>query len=378
VSKTHTLLDLAHLGEEPVAEEPVETRALDDEDAWQELHDSMDTALSERLTVAFLGSASAGKDSAIKALFGVDFGQIDPVPGSTDEIRVAKLDLDGRFLLVNAPGFQDVRGSVDAKARQILDQVDVAIYLVNAEGGATAAIKQDLAAVRRRGHNERPTLVAINKIDLIRRNQREEFVTRTLEQLGADPEHAIATSFDPHPRLGIDPIGLDQVVEWIDGQLREQGKELLFAKYLFNKRLACAPIIKQASRRAAMAGAVPIPGADITAVTWIQVRMVEQITAVYGKKLDRDIILWMVGELLAGGSKGLVRKGVSALKTAGFIPGAQVAQAATAAIAGGISAAATHGIGQASMHYLESDSPPTLDELKVVFNQVAQPNLVAS
>ena len=72
--------------------------------AASEVHD----ALEQRLAVAFLGSASSGKDSAIRALFGIDFGQIDPIPGSTDRIRVAAVDAERRVLVINAPGTADL------------------------------------------------------------------------------------------------------------------------------------------------------------------------------------------------------------------------------------------------------------------------------
>ena len=52
----------------------------------------LDQALDSRLALAVVGPASAGKDAAIRALFGVDFGEIDPVPGSTETLRLAQLD----------------------------------------------------------------------------------------------------------------------------------------------------------------------------------------------------------------------------------------------------------------------------------------------
>ena len=116
---------------------------------------------------------------------------------------------------------------------------------------------------------------------------------------------------------------------------------------------------------------MPIPGADITAVTFIQVQLVEAISKVHSKKLDKDVILWMVGELLAGSSKGFIKKGVAVLKTAGWIPGAQVAQVATAALAGAVAAGATYGIGEAAIRYIQSDQKLDIGDLKQIFDTVA-------
>ncbi len=44
---------------------------------WEIAATEVEDALKRTLAVAFLGSASSGKDSAIRALFGIDFGQID-------------------------------------------------------------------------------------------------------------------------------------------------------------------------------------------------------------------------------------------------------------------------------------------------------------
>lgn len=330
----------------------------------------LQTQLRDRLALAVVGPASSGKDAAIRALFGVDFGEISPIPGSTETLRLADVDGDGRFVLINTPGFQDVRTEIDSVARKVLDELDLALFVVNAEGGATRAILKDLEQVRAR-RGGLPTLVCLNKIDLIRPLQRPDFIQRTVAQLGLDPEQVVATSFDPHPALGIGPIGLEEVVQWVDETLADSGNALLFSRHLRDKRLACQPLIKRAAKRAAVAGAVPVPGADITAVTFIQVKLVEELAAVHGKKLDKDVVLWMVGELLAGGSKGFIRKGVAALKTAGWIPGAQVAQVATAALAGAVAAGATYGVGEAAIRYIQSDQKLPIAELRQVFDNVA-------
>src|SRR5688572_15637614 len=91
--------------------------------AWEASEVALRDALGRNLTVAFLGSASAGKDSAIRALFGIDFGDVSPIPGSTDRIKVAPLDPEGRVLIVNAPGFGDIRGRVDQAAREALEHL---------------------------------------------------------------------------------------------------------------------------------------------------------------------------------------------------------------------------------------------------------------
>lgn len=323
--------------------------------------------LSQRLVVAFLGSASAGKDSAIRALFGIDFGQIDPIPGSTDRLRVAPMDAAGHVLLVNAPGFGDIRQSVDATARGVLESLDVAVYVVNADGGATIDERRDLDAIRALG---RPVLVCINKIDLIRPHQREEFVRTTLAQLAVSPNDAVVTAFDPLPALADEPIGVEAVIAWIHERLDDQGKSLLFAKQLRNKAAACEVIIASAAQKAALAGAIPVPGADMAAVTAVQVKLITDIAAVHEVRLDKDVAMFIMAEALAGTSKGFVRWALSAAKTAGWVPGAAVAELAASALGATIAGAATYGVGKAAVAYMGRNSI-TGSELRQVFDTEA-------
>ena len=335
---------------------------------WEVASDEVHAALQQTLAVAFLGSASSGKDSAIRALFGLDFGQVDPIPGSTERVRVAAVDADRRLLVVNAPGFGDLRDDVEAQARSVLDQLDLAVYVVNCDGGATIDERNDLAAIRALG---RPTLVCLNKIDLIRPEQREAFVRATLVQLGVQESDAVVTAFDPLPALSDHPIGVDKVVAWIHEQLETSGKALLFAKNLRSKVAACEAVIQAAARKSAMAGALPLPGADATAVTAVQVKLISDIAAIHGKRIDKDLVLFILGEALAGSSKGFVRWALRAAKGAGWIPGGQVSTIATSALGATMAGATTFGVGRATVAYMQRDGGLTGPELREVFDAEA-------
>lgn len=324
--------------------------------------------LGQQLVVAFLGSASSGKDSAIRALFGIDFGQIDPIPGSTDRVRVAPMDAARNVLVVNAPGFGDLRGSVEDAARGVLDHLDLAVYVVNCDGGATIDERRDLDAIRNLG---RPVLVCLNKIDLIRPHQREEFVQTTLVQLGVERADAVVTAFDPLPALADEPIGVDAVIAWIHAKLDEQGKSLLFAKQLRNKAAACEVIIQTAAQRAAMAGAIPIPGADMAAVTAVQVKLITDIASIHDVRLDKDVAMFILAEALAGTSKGFVRWALSALKAGGWVPGGAVAEIAASALGATIAGAATYGVGKAAVSYMGKNKQMSGSELRAVFDAEA-------
>lgn len=336
--------------------------------AWEQTTAELVSQLSGRLTLAFLGSASSGKDSAIRAIFGVDFGEISPIPGSTSTLKVIPLDDAGQVLLVNAPGFGDVRADVDQVARKALDDLDVIVYVVNCEGGATIDERRDLDAIRARN---RPVLVCLNKIDLIRLRDREAFIAATLEQLGVDRKDCVVAAFDPLPQLSPEPIGVGETTGWIYEQLSASGKALLFAKQLRNKAQACEPVIQAAARRASVAGAIPVPGADLAIVTAIQVKLIRDLAAIHGAGIDKEVALFIIGELLSGGMRGFVRWGAQALKAAGWIPGTQIVEAAILGIGALVSGATTYGVGKASVQYFQSGRTLDSSALRVVFDAAA-------
>jgi|GEM_PF-2323756 len=325
-------------------------------------------ALGQQLVVAFLGSASSGKDSAIRALFGIDFGQIDPIPGSTDCVRVSPMDAAGHVLVVNAPGFGDLRDGVEAAARGVLAHLDLAVYVVNCDGGATIDERRDLDQIKALG---RPVLVCLNKIDLIRPHQRDEFVRTTLVQLGVDKEDAVVTAFDPLPALADSPIGVEQVIAWIHHKLEDGGKGLLFAKQLRNKAAACEVVIQAAAQRAAMAGAIPIPGADMAAVTAVQVKLITDIAAIHEVRLDKDIAMFIMAEALAGTGKGFVRWALTALKAGGYVPGGAFAEIAASALGATVAGASTYGVGKAAVAYMGNNRQVGGEELRKVFDAEA-------
>lgn len=334
---------------------------------WEVAARDVDEAMRTAVALAFVGSASSGKDSAIRALFGVDFGQIDPVPGSTDRVRVAPIGGADQVLLVNTPGFGDVRTEVDRAARSVLEQVDAFLYVLNCDGGATTDERRDLAAVRA---FRRPVLVCLNKIDLIRPHQRDDFVRQTLAQLGADAAETVVCAFDPLPALADGPIGVDAVLAWIHESLGD-AKGLLVAKHARNRAVATEALIRRAARRAAAAGAVPLPGVDAAAVTAIQVRLVLDIAQVYGHPASKDVALFIVGEVMLSAGRGFLRWAVEAAQAAGWIPGGQAMLIATSALGATISGASTWGVGRAAVAYMERQGQITAPELRDVFDAEA-------
>lgn len=175
-----------------------------------------------RVTVGLVGSPSSGKDAAMAAIFGIETGNVNPVAGSTKSVEIRRLPRSTALHVVNTPGMGDVIEAVTEEARQVLDHIDVYVYLVNAQGGVQARELADFEACRRRG---RPVLVVVNKIDTLRPDDRDRFVADCRKKLGVTGEDLLAAAFDPLPQLSESPIGVDAVRAWLERHLEELGKD---------------------------------------------------------------------------------------------------------------------------------------------------------
>lgn len=182
---------------------------------------SLRMRVRHRITVGFVGSPSSGKDAGIKALFGVDTGNVSPIAGSTREVAVMEVEGATALFIVNTPGMGDVVESVTEEARQVLSHIDVFLYVLNAEGGVQRRELLDYGACLKSG---KPTLVCLNKLDLIRPKDKERYVEDARKKLHG-PRHLIECAFDPHPRIMPGPLGVEAIQAWLEQTLQGLGKD---------------------------------------------------------------------------------------------------------------------------------------------------------
>ncbi|MDP2313252.1 MAG: GTPase [Pseudomonadota bacterium] len=175
-----------------------------------------------RVTIGVVGSPSTGKDAAIKALFGIDTGNISPVAGSTKEVAIQRLPGATALFIVNTPGMGDVMEHVTEEARQVLDHIDLYLYIVNAEGGVQA---RELADYRRCVETGKPVLALVNKVDVLRPRDKDRYLEDARAKLGAPAANFLPVAFDPLPQLAPGPIGLEAVHGWIAARLVALGKD---------------------------------------------------------------------------------------------------------------------------------------------------------
>lgn len=179
------------------------------------------TILVNKITIGVVGDGSTGKDSLMKAVFGFD-SKIDPIAGSTDTAASYPLNERGNAVIINYPGFNDYRSSVDKYTDDYLHHTDVFVMVVDINRGIPGTDTEILKKLKR---FNKPILICLNKVDLPR-TQKDldnlELIAR--ERLPGYPH--IKTAFDPDPRLHQHPLGGKDVYEWIRNELIKEGKNV--------------------------------------------------------------------------------------------------------------------------------------------------------
>lgn len=127
--------------------------------------------------------------------------------------------------------------------------------------------------------------------------------------------------------------------------------------YPIFRRVACREIAHKIARQNGVIGLLPIPGADMPAITANQGRMVLNIAAVYGEEITLDRARELLGVLAAGfGLRALSRQIVKLVPVAGW------------AASGAIGYAGTLAMGRAAVLYFErggkEPEPGELSEIR--------------
>lgn len=178
--------------------------------------------VARRFTIGVVGPPSSGKDAALAALFGIRTGNVHPVAGSTKEVTVYLLPGTSGLQVVNTPGVGDVLERLTEEARNVLDQIDLFLFLVNSQGGVRTREKNEYLLCRSR---QRPVLVVVNKIDTLKPEDRARFINDVRLKLGLPAGSVVGAAFDPLPQLAPEPIGVDTVRAWLKVRLGEMGRD---------------------------------------------------------------------------------------------------------------------------------------------------------
>jgi GTP-binding protein Era len=123
--------------------------------------------------IALVGRTNAGKSTLLNELLGCKLAIVTPKPQTTrHRILGVETRPGAQFIFVDTPGMHDAQNLLGERmvkvANQSLSDADVVLWVIDAEAGLRA---EDERALPKLAADKRPVVVALNKIDRIKRPQ---------------------------------------------------------------------------------------------------------------------------------------------------------------------------------------------------------------
>jgi small GTP-binding protein len=229
-------------------------------------------ALGRKRRVAIVGPTNVGKSTLYNQLVQnkKDLAVVGPLPGTTKITQEANAAL---FSVVDTPGADAVgSGGKHEKhlAMDAAEQADFLVLVFDAIQGIKVTEQElfsDLATLKK------PTIVVINKIDLVERRHLEGVINQAAQNLGLKPEQI-------SPLAARDGKNLDKVLLAIAATEPEIVAALGQALPQYRWQLAWRAIVSAASISAAIALA-PLPIIDFIPLVVTQTVMVVSIARIY-------------------------------------------------------------------------------------------------
>lgn len=126
------------------------------------------TPSSDRIHIGIFGRRNAGKSSIINAITGQNLAIVSDIKGTTTDPVTKAMELLplGPVVIIDTPGLDD-EGELGLlriqKAYQVLNKTDIAVLVIDASVGMTAADEKILGRIQK---NQIPYVVVCNKADL--------------------------------------------------------------------------------------------------------------------------------------------------------------------------------------------------------------------
>ncbi len=306
-------------------------------------------ALGDKHTVAIIGPANAGKSTLYNQLVRApaDRALVSPVPGTTRQNQAADA---GLFSVVDTPGADAVGQVGEAEKQRALNAAAGADFLVAVFDAGPGIRRGEQELYREFLALDKPMLVTLNKIDLVRREQ-QKVVERAAANLGLEPGEVV-------PISARDGTNVERVLIAIAKTEPEIVAALARALPEYRWRLAWGAITGAASTAAVIALA-PLPILDVIPLLAIQSALVLSIARIY----QYEITFKRARELVVTFGLGFLGRTVfQELSKLGGPPGWLLAAA--------IASSTTVVMGYAAILWFERGERLTGDTLKEVTKSV--------
>jgi GTP-binding protein Era len=298
----------------------------DDFAGWRKLideaTDQLRQVVGDKSAVAIIGPANAGKSTLYNRLIqdGQQVAAVSALPGTTRQAQQADA---GIFSIIDTPG-ADAAGALGEREKEralaAARGADVLVVLFDASHGIRGPEVRMMDEI---SGLAKPTLVALNKMDLVSKGEKKQVVNQAAERLGLAADRVVPVSAKQGQGLGELLVGVAQAEPAILAALGA-------ALPAYRRRLVQAVITRAASTAAAIA-ITPLPFIDFVPLLGVQAAMVLSVARIYDYKLTlaraRELLVTFGAGLLGrtlfyelsklGGPPGwLISAGVAAGTTA--------------------------------------------------------------
>jgi small GTP-binding protein len=302
---------------------------------WDKL--SLEVEQEAHARLAIVGPVNSGKSTLFNLIKGRNVSAVRAVPGTTKGLVTEEI---GPFVLVDTPGFGEV-GGVDraALARAAAEQADVAVLVLD---GAAGLHQSDYDLYESLRVARIPLVVALNKVDLIKRD---------LSEAQEDIERKLGTLVIPisaKTGAGVAEKLLPAIVEAHPWMAVALGRALPLYRRELSYRLIRSAVVLNG-----IIAAEPIPGIDVPLLLASQARLVLRIAAIYGESLS----VRHARELLSTIAGGVALRYMAA-ELGKLIPGPGWL------IGAAVTGAGTFAIGRVAVAYFESGKRLTPRQLR--------------
>ncbi|MBN1428387.1 MAG: GTP-binding protein [Anaerolineae bacterium] len=296
-----------------------------------------------RAQLVIVGPVNSGKSTLFNRLKGQKLSPVSAVPGTTRQLVSERF---GPFALVDTPGLDEIAGAGHAAtALQAVEHATVVILVFDAAAGVR---QSDANLLREIASTGLSVVVALNKIDLIRRDLKQ--VLRDIELKLGVPVIPISAKKDK----GIADQLIPAIIESHPRMAVTVGRAL--PRY---RKIASARVVRESAAIAVFMGVEPIPLVSLPFLIAVQVRMLLRLAAIYGQAMG----VARARELLSAIAGGLAIR-YTTQELAKLIPGPGWL------IAGGAAWTGTNALGRAAIVFFESSQKLSARELRDIYKRL--------
>ncbi len=308
---------------------------------WERIAGEVETETRGR--IAIVGPVNSGKSTLFNLLKGKTVSPVAAVPGTTRQLVLEKV---GPFSLLDTPGLGEIGGEQMTKvAWEAVEAADLVILLLDASAGVRQSDFDLYHQIRETGT---PVLVALNKIDLIKRD-----LGAVVRDLEFKMKNIKVVPISAKTGAGVADKIMPAVIDSYPGLAVTIGRAL--PAY---RQQAARKLIRNAAFWSGVWALVPIPGVDIPALLVAQVRLMLRLASLYGYSLSGRF----AGELITTIAGGLVSRYLGE-ELAKLIPGLG------SLVAAGVAASSTWNLGNIAAAYFEGGRKLSPTQMRSMYGQ---------